>query len=151
MEKEKEDLNELFHHNSSDLANLLQNRELARMLKESKVEGTTRPYKYRLEEQRDMKTVIDGWTVTIKELQKERDHLSAILSLKKKLKQLLKVVKEKRSRRESHESPIQNQLEAIILLYNVCRASYHGGDFTGGNLRNLFDNEKRCSKNSKQN
>ena len=84
MEKEKEDLNKWLCHNSLDLANLLQNMKLARELKDSRVEDTTGPYKYTQEEQREMKTAIDGWTVTINELQKECDGLSAIVSLKKK-------------------------------------------------------------------
>ena len=81
MEKEEEDLNEWLHHNLSDLKDLLQNRKLARELKESQFKGTTGPYKYKLKEHRDMKTAIDGWTVTINKL---------------------KVVKEKRSKRELH-------------------------------------------------
>ena len=141
MEKEKEVLNEWLRHNSSDLAELIRDRKLARVLKESRVEGTTGPYEYTLEERQEMKTAIENWTVTINELQKEREGLSAIVTLKKKIvAQLLKIVNEKKSKRKLHQSPIRNQLEAILLLYNVQRASYHGGDFTGGNLRNLFDN-----------
>ena len=60
IEREKEDLNKLLHHNSLDLADLLQDRKLARELTESQVKGTTGPYKNTQEEQREMKTAIDG-------------------------------------------------------------------------------------------
>ena len=56
----------------------------------------------------------------ISKLQKERDDLSAIVSLKKKIvAQILKVINEKRRKRKLHQSPIKNKLEDILFLYNV--------------------------------
>ena len=97
--------------------------KLARELGESQVKGTTVPYEYTQEDQRELKTAIDCWIVMINKLQKEHDYLSAIVSLKKNVAQLLKVVTEIRSKRELHKSSIRNQLEAILLLYKVQQAS----------------------------
>ena len=45
-----------------------------------------------------------------------------------------------RSRRGPLGTPIRDKLEAILLSFDIVRAAYHGGDLTGGDIIEFFNN-----------
>lgn len=84
MEKKKKKLDEWDRQNKSQLAQLLFDRDLARELKESRVEGKRGTYKFSVSERKEMKEVIELWTTKIDALQADRYRLSSVVAAGKK-------------------------------------------------------------------
>jgi len=83
-EKKKKKLDEWDRQNKPQLAQLLFDRDVARELKESRVEGTRGTYEFSVSERKEMKEVIKLWTTKIDALQDDRNRLSSVVAAEKK-------------------------------------------------------------------
>ena len=107
----------------------------------SRLVGTVGEFEFALNDRNDFKAASKNYGKVIKLLKKERDALRGIVNVHKSIvKKFKKIWTKERNKRKNWESPVRNKLEQVLLQHNIERASYHGGDLTGKNIINLFNN-----------